>query len=123
MKHFEKKPHPKEKYKIEIFRNEDYGSLEIRAISSYAGKEVFGKAICHADDTYNEEKGIQIAIARCNQKIAEKRKKRAEKTFQDSNWCFREAARRIGEATEYYNDASSALEKANREVEEILSKM
>ena len=65
--------YPIEKYKIVVHQNKKYGSTEILAYSTYAGKVVHGKAICHANDNYDERKGIKLAVARCAEKIARKR--------------------------------------------------
>ena len=49
------KNYPIEKYEFEIRQHPEYLGVETIAKSTYAGKEVFGKAICRADDSYNEE--------------------------------------------------------------------
>ena len=43
------------------------------AVSSYAGKTVRGVAKCDPRDTFDIEKGKELAAARCNEKIAEKK--------------------------------------------------
>ena len=44
------------------------------AVSSYAGKTVRGVAKCDPRDTFDIEKGKELAAARCNEKIAYKSK-------------------------------------------------
>lgn len=66
--------YPKSKYKI--FRD---SKNNIIAVSTYAGKNVKGVAKCDPRDTFNEDYGTDLAIARCAAKIADKRVKRATK--------------------------------------------
>ena len=61
------------KYKIHVSSDE----TKVIALSSFAGKAVSGIAKCHPNDTPDLEKGIMLAILRCNQKIAQKKVNRA----------------------------------------------
>ena len=47
------------------------------AVSTYAGKKVRGVAKCAPEDTFDLEDGKYLAAARCNEKIAHLRYKRA----------------------------------------------
>ena len=63
----------KEKYRVFVDQNQ----RKVIAVSTYAGKNVKGYAKADPRDTFDIEKGTELAIARCNAKIAEKRAKRA----------------------------------------------
>ena len=51
--------------------------VRIAAVSSFAGKPVKGYADCHPNDAFDVEYGQALAAARCAEKIAAKRYKRA----------------------------------------------
>ena len=80
-------------YKYYIYERKD-GATVVIAVSSYAGRKVRGKAICSADDTFDEERGKQLARLRCAVKIDEKRKKsivkEKSKLFEISAWVENE---------------------------------
>ena len=83
------------KYKF-ITHNRKDGRVEIIALATFAGKMVRGKAICALDDAFDEEKGKLLAAARCNEKIAAKRYKRAQRKLA-------EAGKAVAEATKFYD--------------------
>ena len=72
------------------------GRVEVIAISTFAGKPVRGKAICAESDTFDYQKGMELAAARCNAKIAAKRYNRAKHKIV-------EAEKAVGEATKFYD--------------------
>lgn len=115
--------YPIEKYNIIIHQHPDYNTTEIIAYSTYAGKVVKGKAICRLEDTYNEEKGKSLAIARCAAKIARKRKARAEKLVMEAARKLSEAQKYVADMTHYAADARQEVIDCDKEVEEILASM
>ena len=114
---------PIEKYKIIIHQHPKYLGTEIIAHSTYAGKAVKGKAICRAEDNYNEEKGIYLAVLRCAQKIAKKRVTRAESQLEKAVAAHRAAKKHLDEMIEYYDDASDELEEIQKELTELTIQM
>ena len=50
--------YPVEKYKMVVHQHPDYHTTEIIAMSTYAGQVVKGKALCHINDEYSEDKEI-----------------------------------------------------------------
>jgi hypothetical protein len=113
--------YPVEKYKIVVHQHPDYHTTEIIAMSTYAGQVVKGKAICHINDTYSEEKGKRLAIARCAAKIAKKRKARAEKLYHAAERQV-EAAKRHRDAMKHYAlDANTEVQETQVAVENILN--
>ena len=63
--------YPLEKYHYYTYRRAD-GAMVVKAVSTYAGQNIFGKAVCHPNDKFDLEKGKELAAARCNEKVAEK---------------------------------------------------
>lgn len=99
------------------------GKNEVVAVSTYAGKTVRGVAKCHADDEFDFSKGQKLAAARCHEKIAKKRLRRAERKM-------KEAYQQVTDAVEYYNrmvdykkDSVEDLQLAQSEVITLLSEM
>ena len=115
--------YPIEKYNIAIHQHKDYGTVETIAWSTYAGKVVRGKAICHIEDTYNEQKGIKLAVARCAERIALKRQARAEKLLAKAQHQMQVAQKYLIDMTNYADDARLEVTNAKAEVADILSKM
>ena len=112
--------YPIDKYQIVVHQHPDYHTTEILARSTYAGETVKGKAICHLSDTYNEEKGIKLAVARCAEKIA---KKRATRLLKKANDQLAMAQKYVADMTAYHNDAVAELTEAQTEVADILATM
>lgn len=97
------------------------GSKQITALSTYAGKTVKGYAKCHPEDEYNYGDGMTLAAARCNEKIAEKRVKRAEKCLKDAKEQLAKAERLVNDMKDYYTDSIEKLAEARNEIEDILN--
>ena len=115
--------YPIEKYQIVVHQHPGYHTTEILARSTYAGETVKGKAICHLNDTYNEEKGIKLAVARCAEKIAKKRVARATRLLKKANDQLAMAQKYVADMTAYHNDAVAELAEAQTEVADILATM
>jgi hypothetical protein len=115
--------YPIEKYQIAVHQHPEYLGTEIIARSTYAGKVVKGKAICHADDNYSEEKGIKLAVARCAQKIAHKRAARATRLLKKANEQLALAQKYVADMTAYHTDAIAELTEAQTEAADILATM
>lgn len=90
-------------------------------VSSFAGKPVRGVAICDSKDTFTEDAGQKVSMARCDVKVANKRVKKA---FQDLNGLY-EARDTINayivKATERYDLARDKQDKAEQGLLDILS--
>ena len=112
--------YPIEKYNIVIHQHPEYAGVEIIAWSTYAGKAVYGKAICRAGDEYNEELGKRLAVARCANKIARKRLKRADKMSLEANRACIEAKRYLNNMEHYYKDARQECLDTQAEINAIL---
>ena len=115
--------YPNEKYTVITHQHKDYSGVETIAFSTYAGKPVYGKAICRVEDTYNEKVGEELAIARCAHKIALKRKVRAEKLLAKAQKQLEQAKKYVDDMNHYLKDASSEVAETENEITDILSKL
>ena len=115
--------YPKEKYTIITHQHKDYLGTETIAFSTYAGKPVYGKAICRAEDTYNEETGIKLAVARCAHKIALKRRARATKLLQKAHRQLSLASKYFNDMTHYFDDACVEVNETADELAEIYNSL
>lgn len=115
--------YPIEKYQIVVHQHPDYHTTEILARSTYAGETVKGKAICHMNDTYNEDKGVKLAVARCAEKIAKKRKARAARLLKKAQDQLAMAQKYVTDMTAYHTDATVELAEAQADVADILATM
>ena len=109
-----KKPFPMEKYVFEVNGN------TVTARSTYAGKEVMGAAHCAEIDEFNEATGKEIAAARCNVKVCEKRVKRAKSNVAKLTKEMQELSIKLAAQLEYLDDAHQDKKLADRELFKLL---
>ena len=107
-------------------KNRETGEKDIRkivALASYAGKPVRGIAKLNPTDEYNFGSGMELAAARCNLKIAEKRQARATAKYNEAMAKLYEASEYLEAMKHYYRDSTDALEIAQNDLNEILSSL
>lgn len=92
------------------------GRVEVIAISTFAGKPVRGKAICAESDTFDYQKGMELAAARCNAKVAAKRYARAKQKIAEAEKFVQEATKFYDNMRHYRDDAYYAMTHANSDV-------
>lgn len=92
------------------------------AVSTYAGKPVRGTAICAAGDEFSAAAGKEIAAARCNVRVCEKRRKRAAQKHQEAKANLAKAAREFERMISYLEDATRLEEEAKVELNAIIAK-
>ena len=107
-------------FPLEKYRYYTDGNRVI-AVSTYAGKTVRGVAVCHPDDTFDLELGTQIAAAKCNAKVAEKRLDRAMTKTAEAGLAVIHAQRHQSDMQEYYNDAFVAYKEANAAYDNLIA--
>jgi hypothetical protein len=112
--------HSLEKYKYYQFKNEN-GGITIVALSSYGGKPVKGYAKCDPRDDFDFEAGKKLAAARCNMKVAKKRRARAAEKYLEALEVFNQAKIAYENMREYYMDADDKLDDAALNLRNILS--
>ena len=99
------------------------GSIEIIAMSTYAGKVVKGRAKCHPNDNYNYELGKRIAAARCGLKIAEKRMKRADNCCVEAVDELAKANKKVSDMINYYTDSVDEFLAAQNNLNDLLKEV
>ena len=100
-----------------------YGPNSVIAVSTYEGRKVRGVAKCDPRDVFDADAGRELAAARCNQKIAVKRHKRATRELNKAMEAYKKAERHMYTMNNYYEDSKVAILQADRQVENLLSKM
>ena len=115
------------KYKCYAYeeKNED-GSVRcpvVVAISTYAGQNVKAYAKTNPGDEFNWEKGRDLAIARCNAKIAGKRHKRAQKKVAEAQRQLDAALKYLADMTSYAADSADELAEAKAYVAKVMDMM
>ena len=111
-----------DKYKFYTRTNKN-GGQQVIAISTYAGKTVRGVANCDPRDTFSIERGKELAAARCNLKIAEKRAQRAERKVKEAMKALEIQKQFQERMNEYQVDAMSAVKSAQDYINRLLEKM
>ena len=96
---------------------------KVIAVSSYAGRPVKGYAKCAPGDEFDEAAGRRLAEARCNQKVARKRRDRAFRKLDEARKNLQIAKRQYDKMAEYVSDAILALDNANDMVIHLESRM
>lgn len=95
---------------------------KVIAVSTYAGRTVRGVAKCDESDSFDLEKGKQLAAARCAQKIAFKRFQRAEQKLDEAQSAVWDAEDYRDRMDSYYGDAEDALEEIDAYIEDLLNR-
>ena len=85
---------------------------KITAVSSYAGRPVKASAKCDPKDKFNEAYGKELAQARCDVKVAYKRRQRAIRKMKKAREDLLKAQYQYNKMVAYFDDASEAYEEA-----------
>lgn len=72
------------KVKYKIFTN---SANDVIAVSTYAGKTVKGIAKCDPRDTFDIDKGVEIAEARCARRLRIRDLQEQERNMQKQSEC------------------------------------
>lgn len=105
---------PIERYKFIVKDN------KITALSTYAGKPVKGTAKCNPSDEFSYEVGMNLAAARCGDKIARKRLSRAEKKMLEAYDKYVEAEIHFADMNDYYQDALKEVYTSEEHLNKVL---
>ena len=111
------------KYKYFTYNNKKTGAKCVSAVSTYAGRTVRGVASCDPRDNFDFETGKSLAAARCNQKVAQKRARRAATKFAEAEKQLRAAEAYYDKMANYFNEASASASFATNEVNCLVSEM
>ncbi len=94
------------KYKFYVTKN------TVIAVSTYAGKTVRGVAKCDPRDKFDIEAGKKLAAARCNERVAGKRLRRAHKCYEEAQRKYRDSEQHFYRMARYVEDATVAAKEA-----------
>jgi hypothetical protein len=105
--------------KYKIFSTEN----KVIAVSTYAGRSVRGTAKCDPRDLFDFEKGKELAAARCNVKVAQKRLQRAVQKQAEAIEEYTKATATLDKVANYVYDSQMELVKAEDAVKNLLTEM
>ena len=91
------------------------------AVSSFAGNKVRGIAKCNPNDEFDLTRGKEIAAARCDEKIATKRLKRAYSKVDAAKAALDRAIHEYESAMEYQASAEANYNRAQFTLENVMS--
>ena len=114
--------YPIEKYRFYTRTKRD-GIKQVIAVSTYAGRTVKGYANCSLEDEFSIETGKELAAARCNLKVAEKRYARA---LRKQSEAFAEVMAKVQhheKMTSYVCDSAVAIEKARVKLDNLVEQL
>lgn len=110
--------------KYKFYVNGDKHSVrQVIAVSTYAGKPVRGIAKCDPRDDFSIDTGKKLAAARCNLKVAIKRKKRAQEQVEKAQAEAQRLLRRYNEMQQYLIDANEKVIAAHVELDNLLNEI
>ena len=96
---------------------------KVIAVSTYAGKTVRGVAKCDSRDTFSQEKGQELAAARCAAKVAKKRLKRAGQKFDEAYEALLVASEHFNRMEYYLKESKCEYREAVERVEDLQREM
>ena len=111
--------YPLTKYKFYQYKN-NKGGITVVAVSTYAGRTVKGYAKCDPADEFDLEKGKQLAAARCNLKIAQKRQMRAAEKYMEASFAVDAAIDKFDSMKQYYMDSVDQVDEAAEELRNLI---
>lgn len=91
------------------------------AVSSFAGNKVRGIAKCNPNDEFELNRGKEIAAARCDEKIATKRLKRAYSKIDAAKAALDHAIDEYESAKDYQASAKENYNRARYELENVMN--
>lgn len=113
----ERREFPKDKYKY--FKQ----GTTVFAVSTYAGRTVKGCAKLNPMDKFNEAFGKDLAAARCNQKVVNKRRKYNQELMEvlaDYKYAIEKA---YEQAVERYDNSVLECKRADEEVASLVQSL
>ena len=92
-------------YQFDHKRADGTTCIRIVAVSSFAGKPVKAHADCHPNDEFDLEYGQALAAARCAEKVAAKRCRRAHNKVDEAQAMVNAALAHLQKMMKYEADA------------------
>lgn len=101
----------------------DEKNRQVIAVCRYAGRKVRAVAKCAPEDTFDIEKGTEIAVARCEIKVAKLKIQRASAKYLEAAAAADAAQKRYDDMKQYYMDAVDQLDSAIESHNKIIDKI
>lgn len=95
----------------------------VKCVSHYEGRKVEALAKCDPKDTYNDEVGQNLARARVDVKISDKRVKRAEKKYAEAREAAMAAHEYEMRMRDYYRAAQKEQKQNKKTLKDMLKKI
>lgn len=109
----------KNKYDIYI----DEKNKKVIAVCRYGGRKVRATATCAPEDTFDIAFGTNLAIARCEVKVAKMKIQRASAKYLEASVAADAAQKRYDDMKQYYMDSidqfDAAIEAHNKLIDEL----
>lgn len=96
---------------------------EVIAVSTFARRPVKGIAKCDPRDEFNSAKGEELAIARCDVKVAKKRAKCADEQVKFYAELLQQITKDYVDAMDYNRTAERELAEATERLSKIEASM
>jgi hypothetical protein len=106
---------------ISKYKFYDNGRDVVVAVSSFAGDKVRGIAKLNPNDSFNLERGKEIAAARCDEKISMKRLKRGYRKIEETKAALERAQMEYERAIKYTAHAEANYNRAVFELENLMT--
>ena len=101
----------------------DEKNRQVVAVCRYAGRKVRAVAKCAPEDTFDIEIGIELAIARCEWKVAKLKLQNAGACYMTAAKAADEAAIKLGKMKDYYMDSVDQLDEAGAAMQAVIEKL
>ena len=104
-----------------IYVNEE--KKQVIAVCRYAGRNVRAMATCSPEDAFNKLLGMDLAIWRCERKVAKLKIKNAAEKYMEAAKKADEAQRRYDAMKQYYMDSVDKLDNCEAEIQKLLEEV
>lgn len=96
---------------------------KVIVVSHYAGKRVKGYAKCDPKDTYDFDKGKKLATLRCDEKVCDKRFKKALKKLAQARADVEAAQKHLLDMQDYVTQSREDLIQVQTELKTFESQL
>lgn len=101
----------------------DEKNKTVIAVCRYAGRNVRAVAKCSPEDTFDIAIGTELAIARCEWKVAKLKLQNAGSCYMKAAKAADEATLRLSKMKDYYMDSVDQLDTAGAAMQAVIEKL
>ena len=101
----------------------DEKNKTVVAVCRYAGRNVRAVAKCSPEDTFDIAIGTELAIARCEWKVAKLKLQNAGSCYMKAAKAADEATLRLSKMKDYYMDSVDQLDAAGAAMQKVIEKL